>query len=126
METGKGPVRDGVLVVVWGREIRPRGEGGQETDRFLKPEESVDTDARTGKVWLLNVQRKLYQRNRENPEGQYRELWGWIIDSRNLRCAWRTVATNKGKRTPGINGVTANLRLVRRPGYAMVSGEPSA
>jgi len=66
----------------------------------------VDTDARTDKVWLLNVQRKLYQWSRENPEGQYRELWGWITDSRNLQCAWRTVATNKGKRTPGIGGVT--------------------
>jgi RNA-directed DNA polymerase len=72
----------------------------------LKPGESVDTDARTDKVWLLNVQRKLYQWSRENPEGQYRELWGWITDSRNLRFAWRTVATNKGRRTPGIDGVT--------------------
>jgi retron-type reverse transcriptase len=53
----------------------------------LKPEESVDTDAKTDKVWLLNMQRKLYQWSRENPEGQYRELWGWITDSRNLRCA---------------------------------------
>lgn len=66
----------------------------------------MDTDGRTDKVWLLNVQRKLYQWSRENPEGQYRELWGWITDSRNLQCAWRTVATNKGKRTPGVDGVT--------------------
>ena len=87
METGEGHVRGGVLVVVWGRESRPRGEGGQEADRFLKPGESVDTDAKTDKVWLLNMQRKLYQWSRENPEGQYRELWGWITDSRNLRCA---------------------------------------
>jgi len=45
------------------------GEGGHETDRFLKPGISVDTDARADKVWLLSVQRKLYQRSRENPEG---------------------------------------------------------
>ena len=70
METGEGHVRGGVPVVVRGRESRPRGEGGQETDRFLKPGKSVDTDARTDKVWLLNVQRKLYQWSRENPEGQ--------------------------------------------------------
>ncbi len=70
----------------------------------MKPGESVDRDAKTDKVWLLDVQRKLYQWSRENPEGQYRELWGWITDSRNLRCAWRTVATNKGRRTPGIEG----------------------
>jgi len=48
------------------------GEGGQEADRFLRPGESVDTDVRTDKVCLLNVQRKLYQWSRENPEGQYR------------------------------------------------------
>jgi len=66
----------------------------------------VDADARTDKVWLLGIQRKLYQWSRLNPEGQYRELWGWITDSRNLRCAWRTVASNKGRRTPGIDGVT--------------------
>ena len=72
----------------------------------MKPEESVDTDAKTDNVWLLGVQRKLYQWSRENPEGQYRELWGWVIDPRNLRCAWRKVATSKGKRTPGIDGVT--------------------
>jgi RNA-directed DNA polymerase len=70
----------------------------------LKPEKSVDPDARAEKVWLLSVQRKLYQRSRENPEGQYRELWGWITDSGNLQRAWRTVATNKCKRTPGIDG----------------------
>ena len=72
----------------------------------MKPEESVDTDAKADKAWLLGVQRKLYQWSRENPEGQYRELWGWIIDARNLRCAWRTVASNKGRRTPGADGAT--------------------
>ena len=66
----------------------------------------MDTDAKTDKVWLLGVQRKLYQWSRENPEGAYRELWGWVTDIRNLRCAWRTVAANKGKRTPGVDGVT--------------------
>jgi hypothetical protein len=93
VETGEGHVQGGVLVVVWGRESRSRGEGGQETDRFLKPGESVDTDARTDKVWLLSVQRKLYQWSRENSGGQYRELWGWITDRCNLRFAWPTVAT---------------------------------
>ncbi len=66
----------------------------------------MDTDAKADKAWLLGVQRKLYQWSQENPEGQYRELWGWVIDPRNLRCAWRTVASNKGTRTPGIDGVT--------------------
>jgi group II intron reverse transcriptase/maturase len=82
----------------------------------LKPEESVDTDAKTDYVWLLGVQRKLYQWSRENPEGQYRELWGWVIDPRNLRCAWRKVATSKGKRTPGIDGVT--VKHIQRQGVS--------
>jgi retron-type reverse transcriptase len=72
----------------------------------LKPEESVDTDAKADRAWLLGVQRKLYQWSQENPEGQYRELWGWVTDIRNLPCAWRTIASNKGKRTPGVDGVT--------------------
>lgn len=66
----------------------------------------MDTDAKVDKAWLLGVQRKLYQWSRENPEGAYRELWGWVTDIRNLRYAWRTVASNKGKRTPGVDGVT--------------------
>ena len=74
----------------------------------------MDTDAKADKAWLLSVQRKLYQWSRGTPEGQYRELWGWIIDPRNLRCAWRTVATNKGKRTPGVDGVT--VKHVRKLG----------
>ena len=36
-------------------------------DRVSKPEEqSVDSDYQTDKVWLLNVQRKLYQWSLEN------------------------------------------------------------
>ena len=79
----------------------------------------MDTDAKADKVWLLGVQRKLYQWSRENPEGAYRELWGWVTDTRNLRCAWRTVASNKGKRTPGIDGVT--VKHIRKLGEAQVS-----
>jgi RNA-directed DNA polymerase len=66
----------------------------------------VDSDARADKVWLLSVQRKLYRWSRDNPEGQFHDLWNWITDIRNLRCAWTTIAANKGKRTPGIDGVT--------------------
>jgi retron-type reverse transcriptase len=137
----------------------------------LKPGESVDTDAKADKAWLLGVQRKLYQWSRENPEGAYHELWGWVTDIRSLRCAWKTIAANKGKRTPGVDGVTVKHihqhgvdayldgvrkelqdrsyapsparrvwipkpgkpgefrplgRWMRRPEYAMISGEPSA
>jgi group II intron reverse transcriptase/maturase len=79
-------------------------------------EESVDTDVKADSAWLLDVQRKLYQWSREHPEEAYRELWGWVTDLRNLRCAWRTVAANKGKRTPGIDGVT--VKHIRKLGEA--------
>jgi len=52
----------------------------------------VDTDAKTDKVWLLNVQRKLISGVGETRKGS--------------KCAWRTVAANEGKRTPGIDGGT--------------------
>jgi len=74
VETGEGCVRDGVPEVVRGRESRPHGEGGQETDRFSMTEKSVDTDVKADSAWLLDVQRKLYQWSRENPEGAYHEL----------------------------------------------------
>jgi RNA-directed DNA polymerase len=76
----------------------------------------VDTDAKADIAWLLGVQRKLYQWSREHPEGAYRELWGWVTDTRNLWCAWRTVASSKGKRTPGIDGVT--VKHIRKFGEA--------
>jgi retron-type reverse transcriptase len=36
----------------------------------------------------------------------YRDVWNWITDIRNLRCAWRKIALNKGHRTAGVDGVT--------------------
>jgi hypothetical protein len=39
-------------------------KGDRRSIEFLKPEESVDTDAKADKVWLLGVQRKLYQWSR--------------------------------------------------------------
>ncbi|MBN8826310.1 MULTISPECIES: reverse transcriptase N-terminal domain-containing protein [unclassified Spirosoma] len=56
--------------------------------------------------WVLSVQRKLYQWSQIHPTEAYRELWNWLTDLRNLREAWRRVAQNKGKRTPGIDGMT--------------------
>ena len=105
--TGMGRQRDGARVVVRGRESRPHGEGEQGTDQRAKPQErSVDSDHQADKAWLLSVQRKLYQWSRQNLDESYRELWNWIIDPRNLRCAWARVATNQGKRTAGIDGKT--------------------
>ena len=66
----------------------------------------MDSDHQADKAWLLGVQRKLYQWSRQHPDERYRELWNWITDPRNLRCAWARVATNQGKRTAGIDGKT--------------------
>ena len=68
----------------------------------------MDTDQRTDLVWLLGIQRKLYQWSRENPDEPWREMWNWVTDLRNLRCAWRRIATNKGKRSAGIDGMTVS------------------
>jgi len=66
----------------------------------------VDSGHQADKAWLLNVQKKLYTWSRDHPDEAYRDLWNWITDPRNLRCAWRRIATNKGRRTPGIDGKT--------------------
>jgi group II intron reverse transcriptase/maturase len=66
----------------------------------------MDLDDQADEAWLLSVQRKLYQWSRIHPDESYRDLWNWITDLRNLRCAWRKIATNQGRRTAGIDGVT--------------------
>ena len=63
-------------------------------------------------AWLFSVQRKLYLWSRTHPEDSYRDLWNWITDIRNLRCAWRKIALNKGRRTAGVDGMTvAGIRV---------------
>jgi hypothetical protein len=58
------------------------------------------------RLGFLSVQRKLYQWSRNNPDNCYRELWNWVTGLRNLRCAWRKIASNRGSRTAGIDGMT--------------------
>jgi group II intron reverse transcriptase/maturase len=72
----------------------------------MTQEPSVDTDDRADEAWLLSIQRKLYQWSEANPGGCYRELWNWVTDPRNLRCAWRQIASNRGARTAGVDGKT--------------------
>jgi len=98
---------DGACVVVSARESRVQGEGRQGTDEVVKTEEaSVDSDEQADEVWLLGIQRNVYQWSKANPEGCYRDLWSWVTDPRNLRCAWRRVARNRGARTAGVDGKT--------------------
>jgi RNA-directed DNA polymerase len=72
----------------------------------MTEELSVDSDNQAAQAWLLGVQRKLYQWSREHPDEPYGDMWNWIIDPRNLHMAWRTIAGNRGKRTPGVDGET--------------------
>jgi group II intron reverse transcriptase/maturase len=64
------------------------------------------------KGWLRNVQRALYTRSRQEPDYVFRKLWGLMTDLRNLRMAFARVARNKGKRTPGVDGITVRKVVV--------------
>lgn len=72
----------------------------------MTQEASVDSDDQADAAWLLSIQRKLYQWSEANPDDCYRELWNWVTDPRNLRCAWRQIASNRGARTAGVDGMT--------------------
>lgn len=104
--------RGGACVVVSARESRVQGEGRQRTGKLAATEEPpVDSGDQADEAWLLGIQRKLYQWSRDNPADCYRDLWNWVIDPRNLRCAWRRVARNQGSRTAGVDGMTvASIR----------------
>ncbi len=82
----------------------------------------MDSDERAAEAWLLGVQRKLYQWSRDNPDGCYRELWNWLTDLRNLRCAWRKIASNHGSRTAGVDGMTVS-RIRRNEGRETFLGK---
>ncbi len=71
----------------------------------------MDSGDQADEVWLLGIQRKLYQWSRKHPEDSYGDLWNWVTDPRNLRSAWRRIARNKGSRTAGVDGMTvASIR----------------
>ena len=63
-----GEREGGASVVVRARENRVHGEAGQRDDTPLKSEErTVDTDHHTDRVWVLSVQRRLYQWSQGEP-----------------------------------------------------------
>jgi RNA-directed DNA polymerase len=74
---------------------------------------------------------KLYQQSKANPDIAWRDLWGWLTDSRTIRHAWRRVSANKGKRSAGVDGITAEhiRRRIGEPfarygiGLAATTGE---
>ena len=57
--------------------------------------------------WLLSEQRKLYARSHEHSDYVFHKLWGLVTDPRNLRIAFARVASNRGRRTAGVDGITA-------------------
>ena len=73
----------------------------------------MDTDHQADAAWVLSVQRKLYQWSKANPDEAWRDLWNWVTDLRNLRQAWRRVASNRGKHAAGVDGVTVGRILAR-------------
>jgi RNA-directed DNA polymerase len=62
--------------------------------------------SQSDKDWLLIEQRKLHARSTENLDYIFLKLWGLVTDHRNLRVAVARVASNKGRRTAGVDGVT--------------------
>jgi group II intron reverse transcriptase/maturase len=72
----------------------------------------MDLDHQVDEAWILGVQRKLYQWSKANPDDAWRDMWGWLTDTRVLRHAWRRVASNRGKRSAGVDGMTvARIRV---------------
>lgn len=67
--------------------------------------------------WLRSVQGKLYTRSKGSVDYLFRKLWGLITDPRNLRMALARVASNRGRRTAGVDGVTVRKVAVRAEAF---------
>jgi retron-type reverse transcriptase len=63
--------------------------------------------------WLRIAQRTLYTRSEKDAAYVFRKLWGLVTDPRNLRTALTRVASNRGRRTAGVDGITV-ARLSNR------------
>jgi len=71
-----------------------------------KEKQAVDTDYQSDRLWLLDIQRKLYTWSRNHPDEAWREMWNWLTDPHSLRFAWHRVSRNRGARSAGVDGVT--------------------
>lgn len=58
------------------------------------------------RLWLQNVQRKLYARSMSDPTYRFEELWGLVTDPRNLRISFARVQRNRGARSAGVDRIT--------------------
>jgi RNA-directed DNA polymerase len=83
-----------------------RRRGADVGSSFAKEESPVDSGEQVDKAWLLDIQRKLYTWSRNHPGEAWQDMWGWLTNPRNLRLAWRRVASNRGARSAGVDKVT--------------------
>ena len=70
------------------------------------PGEAMYVAPRPDWDWLRIEQRKLYARSEEQVNYAFCKLWGLVTDARNLRMALARVASNRGRRTAGVDGIT--------------------
>ena len=73
------------------------------------PRKATYVASELDKSWLRDETRKLYARSMENPDYVFRKLWGLISDPRNLRIAFDRVASNRGRRTAGVDRITVGM-----------------
>ncbi len=73
---------------------------------LMKEEPPVDSGEQADKAWLLDIQCKLYTWSRTHPGEAWHDMWGWLTSPRNLRVAWRRVASNRGARSAGVDRLT--------------------
>jgi hypothetical protein len=88
-----------VTPVTWRR-------GADVESGLMKEEPPVDSGEQADKAWLLDIQRKLYTWSRTHPGEAWQDMWGWLTSPRNLRVAWRRVASNRGARSAGVDRLT--------------------
>jgi len=132
--------RDGVSVVVRGRESRPHGEGEQPSQQYQWKGGEVALNNDTpwpsvadAKLRVLNIQRKLHQWSKADSERRFDDLYNLVCDRTTLLVAWDRVRSNRGSRTAGLDGWTrapdektlAQLALVMNYQNASCT-EPSA
>ena len=82
----------------------------------------MDSGEQADAAWLLDIQRKLYTWSRNHPGEAWQDMWGWLTSPRNLRLAWRRVASNRGARSAGVDKVTVK-RIEQRVGVERFLGD---
>jgi hypothetical protein len=88
----------------------------------------VDAVYQADRVWLLDIQRKLYRWSRAEPADAYRDMWNWVSDPLNLRLAWdgsRAIAARAQRARTNVRSGTSSAARDRN-GSSTGSGGSSA